>query len=82
MTKDDIARAFGKKLDEALFAAITGPQQKQPQTALRLRGNGFETVELDDAGRVIEPVRCTCTCTCGCYAVIHHPKCPFAYITI
>jgi hypothetical protein len=58
------------KFMEALFG---GPQPKPRQTALRARGNGFETVELDDAGNIIEPVRCIC----GHSAVIHRSKCPF-----
>ena len=45
---------------------------KQRHTAIRLRGNGFETVELDDAGNVIEPVICTCR-------VVHLAGCPFTY---
>ena len=58
-----------------LFAAIAGVLRKQRQTALRLRGNSFETVELDDAGNVIELARCICRA----YAVIHRSNCPFAY---
>ncbi|HEY8751614.1 MAG TPA: hypothetical protein VIM11_26770 [Tepidisphaeraceae bacterium] len=72
----DIERKIAKKLDDLFIEAMMGgPPKKQRQTALRARGRGFETVELDDAGNVIEPVRCIC----GAYAVIHRPNCPFAY---
>lgn len=75
MTEDDIAREFAKKLESSLFETLTGPQRRQPQTALRARGNGFEVVELDSSGNIIEPVRCRC----GSYAVFHRSDCPFAY---
>lgn len=69
---EDIARELAKRLDDALFAALCGPARKQPQTALRVRGNSFEVVELDDAGNIIEPPpRC-------CYgSVLHEPNCKF-----
>lgn len=72
MNEDDIARAFGKKLEAAFFEAMLGPTRKQPQTALRYHGGQFETVELDDAGNVIEPPpRC-------CYGtVLHAPNCRY-----
>lgn len=70
---EEIARRMAEKIEADLYAAICGPQRKQPQTVLRVRGRSFETVELDDAGNMIEPVRCTC----GHYAIIHHPRCPF-----
>lgn len=59
--------------DRALEQAIFGLEPKPRQTALRVVGNGFETVELDDDGKIIEPVRCTC----GSYIVFHRPNCPF-----
>lgn len=75
---DDYAYKFAKKIEDAAFEAMMGgPARKQPQRAIRLRGNGFETVELDDAGNVIEPLRCTC----GGMIVIHGPKCPFYCLT-
>lgn len=73
---DIISKWLAKKMEAKLTEAMMGgPARKQRQTALRLRGNGFETVELDDDGNVIEPVRCTC----GHYAVFHRGNCPFAY---
>jgi hypothetical protein len=72
---DDMMQKLAKQMEDHLFAAIAGPPRKQRQTALRVRGRGLETVELDDAGNVIEPLRCTC----GHYSVIHRPNCPFAY---
>ena len=63
-----------EKIEADLFATICGPVRKPPQTALRVTGSGgFETVELDDAGKVIEPLRCTC----GHNAIIHRTGCPF-----
>lgn len=67
---DDIMQKLAKQMEADLFAAIAGPPSKQRQTALRARGNGFETVELDDDGKVIEPPpRC-------CYGgALHAPNC-------
>lgn len=64
-------------MEEQLFATIVGAPRKQRHTALRVRGNGYETVELDDAGNVIEPLRCIC----GGMIVIHRPTCPFYCLT-
>jgi hypothetical protein len=77
MTKADLAAWFAKRIEAELLAAIAGPPRKQRPTALRLRGNSFETVEIDDAGNVIEPVRCTC----GGFIVLHRPSCPFYFCT-
>lgn len=72
-------QAFARTLEAAMVEAmIGGYPKKQRPTALRLRGNGYETVELDDAGNVIEPLRCTC----GGMIVIHGPKCPFYCLTV
>jgi hypothetical protein len=60
MSEDDFAKDLASKM-EALFmqAAMGGPPTKQRQTAMRYRWGRFETVELDDAGNVIEPpTRC------------------------
>ena len=67
---DDIMQKLAKQMEEQLFAAIAGATVKRPQTALRTRGNGFEVVELDDAGNIIEPPsRC-------CYGtILHAPNC-------
>lgn len=40
------------KIEESIYG---GPIPNPRATALRLRGRSFETVELDDAGNVIEP---------------------------
>lgn len=63
------------RIEAALMDALCGGRLPLRQTALRMRGRSFETVELDDAGNVIEPMRCIC----GYYAVMHIPNCPFAY---
>lgn len=73
---DDMMQRLAKQMGQELFAAIAGPAQNRCQTALRARGNGFETVDIDDAGNVIEPLRCSC----GYYSIIHRPNCPFAYV--
>ena len=75
---EDTQRWLAERMDAALMKAMCGSDpRKQRQMALRMRGRLFETVELDDSGNVIEPIRCTC----GSYAVLHWPKCPFAYAT-
>lgn len=64
---------LAKQMEARLMeVAMGGPRQKPRQTALRARGNGFETVELDDAGNAIEyPPRC-------CYGtVLHAPNCKY-----
>lgn len=64
-----------KQLIEQIEREICGPTRKQPQTALRARGNGFETVRLDDAGNIIEPPR-----PC-CYGpILHAPNCPLRFV--
>lgn len=74
---DDIMQKFAKEIEAKMFALICGPPRKRHQTALRARGRGFEVVELDDAGNVIEPLRCTC----GSMIVMHGPRCPFYCLT-
>lgn len=69
-TPDDLARRLAKQLEARMFAEITGPQRPQRQTALRLRGNRLETVELDAAGNIIEPPARCCHGT-----VLHAPNC-------
>lgn len=56
MTEEQIMQKLAKEMEDAVSAAMCGPVQKQPQTALRVTPWGsFETVQLDDVGRVIEP---------------------------
>jgi hypothetical protein len=69
----DIERKLAKKLEDLFIEAMMGgPVRKKPQIALRLRGSSFETVEIDDAGNVIEPFP---RCCCG--TVVHAPNCKF-----
>ncbi len=65
-------------IEKTIFGGGRGGGKQQRQTALRARGNGFEMVELDDAGKIIEPIRCTC----GAIVVLMHRKgCPMEYFT-
>jgi hypothetical protein len=76
--QDGIEQKLAKKLEDLFVeAAMGGAPRKPRQTALRVRGRTFETVELDDAGKIIEPVRCTC----GGMIVMHRPQCPFYCLT-
>lgn len=68
---DDLMQKLAKQMEEQLFATIAGPPQKQRQTALRVRGRSFETVELDDDGNVIKP---PAPC-CHGWGVLHAPNC-------
>lgn len=54
---DTIVRKLAEKIEADMFAVICGPKRWQPQTALRVSGGRIETVQLDDAGRIIEPCR-------------------------
>ncbi len=69
---DDILQKLAKDIESQMFTAICGAPRKQPQRALRLRGNGLETVELDGAGNIIEPPP---PCCYG--SVLHAPNCKF-----
>jgi hypothetical protein len=62
---------LAKQVEEHLSAAIAGPPSKQRQTALRVRGRSFETVELDDDGKIIEPPG---PC-CHGWGILHAPNC-------
>ena len=53
----DLIERLSAQMEAELFAAICGPASKPRPTALRVRGNWFETVELDESGNVIEPPR-------------------------
>jgi hypothetical protein len=65
------------ELEKVLMQAMMGGPPRRRQTALRVRGRGFETVELDEAGNVIEPLRCIC----GAAVIHYNPKCPFYCMT-
>ena len=73
MSEDETLQQVIARKMEAMFleAMMGGPQPKKRPTALRVRGNGFEVVELDDGGKIIEPLRCYCG------PVLHRPSCPF-----
>lgn len=59
MNEDDIAKEMAAKMEAMAMEAMMGPPRKQRQTALRYRWGRFESVELDDAGKIIEPpARC------------------------
>lgn len=76
MSDETLQEIIARKMEAMFMEAMTGgPPHKQPQTALRVRGNGFEVVEIDDDGKIIEPLRCNCG------PVIHwRSDCPFAAI--
>lgn len=68
---EDCENVRGLSAEEALIETMMGGSpKKRSQMAIRLRGNGFETVALDDAGNVVEPPpRC-------CYGtLLHAPNC-------
>jgi len=44
-------------LHDRLVAKAFGVPTKQPQKAIAYRGGGFVSLDLDDAGNVIEPCR-------------------------
>lgn len=58
---DKIAAELLERMEAEMRETVFGGDvQEQRMTALRVRGMSFETVQLDDNGFVIEPVRCTC----------------------
>lgn len=69
---NDIERKLAKGLEDMFMeAAMGGAAKKQRQTALRVRGRSFETVELDDDGKIIDP---PAPC-CRGWGVLHAPSC-------
>jgi hypothetical protein len=65
-------RRFATELEAKAFATMMGSSaKKQRQTALRVRGSTFETIELDDDGKIIEP---PAPC-CRPWGVLHAPNC-------
>jgi len=68
---DGTRRWLAEKMDAALMKQALGGHRKPRQTVLRVRGRTFETVELDDAGNVIEP---PAPC-CQSWGVLHAPNC-------
>lgn len=72
-TMKDLQERFAKELEAKLFEDLMGGPAKKPhQTALRLSGRSFETVELDDNGNVIEPPQRCCN-----GVVLHEPGCKY-----
>ncbi len=54
---EDVEQWLAKRMEQVFMDAVTGPKVNRHQTALRARGNGFEVIEIDDAGKIIEPPR-------------------------
>ena len=71
----EVSARFARMLEKSLRETLMGLQPAPKPTALRYRHGRVETVELDSAGNIIEPVRCSC----GSRAVFHSSRCPFAY---
>lgn len=56
---NDALRKAAAKMEVSMMELMFGVPKKQPQTALRMRGRTFESVDLDADGKVIElPKRC------------------------
>ncbi len=70
---EDAQRWLVDRMESSMMMVLASYTKKQRQTALRVHGRSFETVELDDQWKIIEPVRCIC----GAGAIMHQPKCPF-----
>jgi hypothetical protein len=70
MTEDEATKIMSKFVDKMMAEAICLPQKPNRLTALRYVGGRFESVEIDDDGKIIEPpARC-------CYGtVLHAPNC-------
>lgn len=51
MTEREMQEQLARELEARFLEAMMGgPSRKQRQTALRVRGNCFETVEIGDEG--------------------------------
>lgn len=57
---DKIAAELLDRLNAELWETIAGPTPTQPMTVLRYVNGRFESVPIDNEGRIVEPVRCTC----------------------
>ena len=70
MTEDEAAKALNEFVDKLMAETIGFPPKPNRLTALRYVGGRFESVEIDDDGKIIEPPpRC-------CYgAILHAPNC-------
>ncbi len=69
---------LSEDMERQIWEALSPMAWKSPRpTAIRVHAGGFEVVEVDDKGDVIEPLRCTC----GGMVVMHGPKCPFYCLT-
>lgn len=57
-----LAAEMSALIGAQMHAALTIGMLTSPRpTCLRMRADGsLEVVELDDAGKIVEPVRCTC----------------------
>jgi hypothetical protein len=76
-----LAEKLKAEIEAEMRKTIMGPpgesQRPVRRTAWRVCDHWLEVVELDDDGKVIEPVRCTC----GHGAFFHRSGCPFSSIT-
>lgn len=52
----DDARHYKNQIDAEIMRALCQPSHKR-QTALRFIGYGFQVVDLDEVGNIIEPCR-------------------------
>lgn len=70
MTEDETSKIMSDLIDKMMAEAIGVPPKPNRLTALRYTGSRFESVEVDDDGKIIEPPpRC-------CYGtVMHAPNC-------
>jgi hypothetical protein len=70
MTEHEVAEIVSKLVDKLMAEAIGLPPKPNKLTCLQYVGGRFESREIDDDGKIIEPpARC-------CYgAVLHAPNC-------
>ena len=73
MAHDTLTRKITERLEADMRSALFGGLPEPRPTALRVRGNFFEVVELREDGTVIEP--------CRCGPIYHRPDCPHGHIT-
>lgn len=69
---EKIMQQLAQRMADDMMAALCGANAFQKPTALRVNSFGaFEVVDLDDDGKIVEPMRCYCG------PVLHRPNCPF-----
>jgi len=57
---EKMLRAAIAKMESEQFTLVCGGFVQKQNTALRLHNGIVESVEIDENGHIIEPVRCTC----------------------